>query len=88
MDMRNEFHQWLYEEVAVLKEGRVFLVKNRQNGMLAVKKLIPASLRPIYEAVAGMKSPALPRILSVQESGGYNMGVGGIRQRQEPSRHS
>ena len=69
MDMRNEFHQWLYEEVAVLKEGRVFLVKNRQNGMLAVKKLIPASLRPIYEAVAGMKSPALPRILSVQESG-------------------
>ena len=37
MDMRNEFHQWLYEEVAVLKEGRVFLVKNRQNGMLAVK---------------------------------------------------
>ena len=69
MDMRNEFHQWLYEEVAVLKEGRVFLVKNRQNGMLAVKKLIPASLRPIYEAVSGMKSPALPRILSVQESG-------------------
>ena len=69
MDMRNEFHQWLYEEVAVLKEGRVYLVKNRQNGMLAVKKLLPASLRPIYEAVAEMKSPVLPRILSVQESG-------------------
>ena len=84
MDMRNEFHQWLYEEVAVLKEGRVFLVKNRQNGMLAVKKLIPASLRPIYEAVAGMKSPYPVR----SGIGGYNMGVGGIRQRQEPSRHS
>lgn len=69
MDMRNEFHQWLYEEVAVLKEGRVYLVKNRQNGMLAVKKLLPASLRPIYEAVAEMKSPVLPRILSVQELG-------------------
>ena len=46
MDMRNEFHQWLYEEVAVLKEGRVYLVKKPSKWDACSKKAAPRLIAP------------------------------------------
>lgn len=46
MDMRNEFHQWLYEEVAVLKERTGISCKKPSKWDACSKKADPRLTAP------------------------------------------
>lgn len=67
-----------YENLKVLsttegKEPSVFLVRNKQTGVIAVKKYVNKALLPVYESLAGIEDSYIEKIYEFAETEKYGL---------------
>lgn len=71
-NLRMQYLEEQYETLTTLGEqdtGRVFLVKDRRNGKIAVKKYVSAEAAGLYERLRGIKNRYMARIYETATDG-------------------
>lgn len=68
MGDRESYFNELYEPLDTLKPERVFLVKNRRSGQMAVKKLVPMQFKEIYEKLKRIECANIAAVYDVWDA--------------------
>lgn len=66
----NGYAIWLYEEIDELKKDKLYLVRHKQTGDLALKRYIRSELVLVYRALMEVVNKNLPRIFELFEVDG------------------
>lgn len=68
---------WSYEEIEILRPEKLYLVKHKKTGKLAIKKYVRKESLPIYEALSKVRHKNLPQIFGI-----FSLGEQGVILRE------